>query len=122
MDFHRLARIIKKDMTTNVVAKLGSITVSTLFTVALLAGCSTVKQATSPREAVDTNMVPTSAKQDPFIQENIKAMKTELTPPPQSPDYQPVSDDVSPARNRMTAILRQLQPAASAAEPRLISM
>lgn len=89
---------------TDVVARSGFIIASTLFTVSLLAGCSTVKQATSPRTALDTNMVPASAKQDPFIDENIKAMKTELTPPPRSPDYQPVSDDVSPTKNRMISI------------------
>jgi MSHA type pilus biogenesis protein MshL len=93
MDFHQIA------------VRLGTQTVSVLIAVALLAGCGTTQLTASPRSAVDTGMAPVSGKQDPFIQDGVKGMEPETAvTTPQPPDYLPVSDDVSPARNRMINI------------------
>lgn len=87
-------------------ARSGARTVKVFIAFAILAGCGTTTQLTSsPRSAVDTSIAPVSGKQDPFIQEGVKGMKTkspDVIPGP--PDYQPVSDDVSPAKNRLINI------------------
>jgi len=50
-------------------------------------------------------MIPESGKKDPFIRDSVKEMKEVPTASvPQPPDYQPVSDDVSPAKSRLINI------------------
>ena len=78
-----------------------------LVTLALLAGCasSSVKQAASPRSALDTSLSAPAGKHDPFVQQNIKELQGQQPLPPiKTPDYQPVSDDVSPAKTRLVNI------------------
>ncbi len=77
-----------------------------LVTMGTLVGCassSSIKQATPPRSALDTALVPQSGKQDPFVQQNMKEMLPPL-PALKTPDYQPVSDDVTPAKTRLVNI------------------
>lgn len=70
----------------------------------LLAGCAN-KPPVAPRSASDTRLVPQAGKQDPFVQENISELKKELpTPALKTPDFQPVSEDLSPAKTRMVNI------------------
>lgn len=72
----------------------------------LLSGCSSVKELTvSPRSPKDGALAPLSTAQDPFVRENIEGMKPVVTPSaPAKPDFQPVSDDISPARSRLVNI------------------
>ncbi|MDK9716465.1 MAG: STN domain-containing protein, partial [Trichlorobacter sp.] len=78
-----------------------------LVTLALLTGCasSSIKQATPARSALDTTLSAPAGKHDPFIQQNIRELQSQqaLTPI-KTPDYQPVSDDVSPAKSRLVNI------------------
>lgn len=68
-------------------------------------GASTIKQAEPPRSAVDLPMTPPAGRHDPLVQDSVREMKSSpATPPPQTPDYQPVSDDVSPAKSRLINI------------------
>ena len=74
-----------------------------------LAGCGigagTIRQAAPPRAAVDLPLTPPAGRHDPFVQDNVREMKTARDDaPPQTPDYQPVSDDVSPAKTRLINI------------------
>ncbi len=88
--------------------KLGYLT-AILLLAATLAGCgtgaSTIRQATPANSAVDVAMTPSTNKPGQYIQENIQAMKQPATnTAPQTPEYQPVSDDVSPAKSRLINI------------------
>ena len=68
-------------------------------------GASTIKQAAPPRSAVDLPLTPPAGQHDPFIQDSVREMKPPTgATPPQTPDYQPVSDDVSPAKSRLINI------------------
>ena len=80
-----------------------------LLLAATLSGCgtgaSTIRQATPANSAVDVAMTPSTNKPGQYIQENIQAMKQPATnTAPQTPEYQPVSDDVSPAKSRLINI------------------
>ncbi|SJZ82601.1 MSHA biogenesis protein MshL [Trichlorobacter thiogenes] len=79
-----------------------------LVTLTLLSGCasSSIKQATTPpRSALDTSLSAPAGKHDPFVQQNIKELQSQQKLPPlTTPDYQPVSDDVSPAKTRLVNI------------------
>lgn len=73
----------------------------------IASGCSTstIKQADGPRSAMDTALSAPVGKHDPFIKENMQEMKPQPPfPPLKAPDYQPVSDDVTPAKTRLVNI------------------
>lgn len=79
-----------------------------LILITLGGGCassSSIKQASAPRSAMDTALTPPADKHDPFVQDNLKSMQNQAPLPPiKTPDYQPVSDDVSPAKTRLVNI------------------
>lgn len=81
-------------------------TIATVVAAFLLSGCGTLlKPPVSPQSAAETAMVPVPEKKDPFIQESVKKMKSASADAvPAQPDYQPISDDVSPAGNRLINI------------------
>lgn len=72
---------------------------------ALLAGCAN-QPPSAPRAASEQTMIPPLKSQEPFVQGNIQALQKESQQPAplKTPDYQPVSDDVSPARTRLVNI------------------
>jgi MSHA type pilus biogenesis protein MshL len=70
----------------------------------LLAGCAN-QPPVAPRAASGQPLIPPVRSQEPFITGNIKELEKLAPPAPLStPDYQPVSDDVSPARTRLVNI------------------
>lgn len=72
---------------------------------ALLAGCAN-QPPVAPRAASAQPLIPPVRSQEPFVTGNIKELE-KTAPPPASldtPDYQPVSDDVTPARTRLVNI------------------
>lgn len=71
---------------------------------ACLAACANTPPV-APRSASDLPLVPPVKTADQFIRENIKELKAQTPPPPiKTPDYQPVSDDISPAKTRLVNI------------------
>jgi len=71
----------------------------------LLAGCAN-QPPVAPRAASEQALIPPVRSQEPFVTGNIKELE-KMAPPPaplSTPDYQPVSDDVSPARTRLVNI------------------
>ncbi len=59
----------------------------------------------APRAATDIPMTAPTRPQDAFIKDNINTLKAHYPPPALvTPDYQPVSDDISPAKSRMVNI------------------
>lgn len=75
-----------------------------LCAISLLAtGCATVPP--SPRAASEVRLIPPAGSQDPFVKEGIRELKKEQQPQElKTPDFQPVSEDLSPARARMVNI------------------
>ena len=81
---------------------------SMLVPLLLLCSCGNYRSIREmPRPAATVPMTaPANKQQDPFIKENISVMK-KLDPesaPPRTPDFQPVSDDISPAKSRLVNI------------------
>lgn len=69
-----------------------------------LGGCANRPPA-APRAAADTPLVASTRPQDAFVRDNIKELKRALPPAPlKTPEYQPVSDDISPAKTRLVNI------------------
>lgn len=59
----------------------------------------------APRAAADIPMTAPTRPQDAFIKDNINTLKAHYPPPALvTPDYQPVSDDISPAKTRLVNI------------------
>lgn len=88
-----------------IIRQIASITL--LFLVSISTGCSTStgKQATGPRSAMDTALSAPVGKHDPFIKENLQELKPQPPfPDLTTPDYQPVSDDVTSAKTRLVNI------------------
>lgn len=76
-----------------------------LLALTLATGCAN-QPPVAPRAASEQPLVPPVRSQEPFITGNLKELE-KLSPPPaplSTPDYQPVSDDVSPARTRLVNI------------------
>lgn len=72
---------------------------------ALLTGCAN-QPPVAPRAASVQPLIPPVRSQEPFVTGNIKELE-KMAPPPSTldtPDYQPVSDDVTPARTRLVNI------------------
>lgn len=76
-----------------------------LLGLTLLAGCAN-QPPVAPRSAATQALIPPVKTQEPFIQGNLQEMQKQSQPPAAltTPDYQPVSDDVSPARTRLVNI------------------
>lgn len=75
-----------------------------LLGLSLLAGCAN-KPPVAPRSATDIQLIPKAGKSDPFVRDNIQELKKEQ--PVQSlktPDFQPVSEEISPAKTRLVNI------------------
>lgn len=70
-----------------------------------LAGCAN-QPPVAPRSASQQAMTPPVRSQEPFVKDNLQALQRQSTQPAPltTPDYQPVSDDVSPARTRLVNI------------------
>lgn len=69
-----------------------------------LGGCANTPPA-APRVAADIPLVASTRPQDKFVRDNIKELKRTSPPAPlKTPDYQPVSDDISPAKTRLVNI------------------
>lgn len=69
-----------------------------------LGGCANTPPA-APRVAADIPLVASTRPQDAFVRDNIKELKRTSPPAPlKTPDYQPVSDDISPAKTRLVNI------------------
>lgn len=93
MDFYRL---IKTSSATAAYALIAFI----CFT-----GCSALQPAQSPRAAADTVITPVAEKHDSFVRDNVESMKVKpAVSSPEAPEYQPVSDDMSPANSRLINI------------------
>lgn len=78
-----------------------------LMLIFLITGCSssTIRQAAGPRSAMDTTLSAPAGKHDPFIAKNLQELKPQPPLPPlATPDYQPVSDEVTPAKTRLVNI------------------
>ncbi len=59
----------------------------------------------APRPASDIPMVAPVKPSEPFVKDNIKELKAVTSKPAlKMPDYQPVSDDISPAKTRLVNI------------------
>lgn len=71
----------------------------------LLVGCAN-KPPVAPRAASDIPLVSPVKTQEPFIRQNMTELKKQSSQPEtlKTPDYQPVSDDVSPAKTRLVNI------------------
>ena len=70
-------------------------------------GCSspTLKQAKGARSALDTPITAPAGEHDPYVAEALKSARPAEKPAlPPSPGYQPVSDDVTPAKTRLINI------------------
>lgn len=75
----------------------------------VISACATSKP--SPRSASERPLVADVRKADSFVNENIEQMKPGLNPPPfAAPDYQWVSDDISPAKSRLVNIQTRNSP------------
>ena len=76
-----------------------------LLGLAFLAGCANTPPA-APRAASQQPLIPPVRSQEPFVQGNLQELQKQSAPPAtlKTPDYQPVSDDVSPARTRLVNI------------------
>ena len=90
------AVIIQKKITRSLLLLLG---------LTLLAGCANTPPA-APRAASGQPLIPPVRSQEPFVQGNLQELQKQSLPPAalKTPDYQPVSDDVSPARTRLVNI------------------
>lgn len=81
---------------------------SSIFTALALALCVAACANTppvAPRSAADIPMTAPTRPQDPFVKENIRELKAHAsTAPLTTPDYQPVSDDITPAKTRLVNI------------------
>lgn len=78
-----------------------------LLLVAGTSGCSSSsgKQMTGARSAMDTSLSAPQGQHDPFIAKNIQEMKPQPPfPDLKTPEFQPVSDDVTPAKTRLVNI------------------
>ena len=63
------------------------------------------KPPVAPRSAADIPMTAPTRPQDAFIKDNIRELKANSPAAPlTTPDYQPVSDDISPAKTRLVNI------------------
>lgn len=70
-------------------------------------GCSTStgKQAVGARSAMDTALTAPVGRHDPFVQANLQELKPQPPfPALKTPDFQPVSDEVTPAKTRLVNI------------------
>lgn len=76
-----------------------------MFVLALLAACAN-QPPVAPRSASEQTLIPPIRTQEPFIKGNLQELQKQAKPPAPltTPDYQPVSDDVSPARTRLVNI------------------
>ena len=90
------AVIIQKKISRSLLLLLG---------LTLLAGCANTPPA-APRAASGQPLIPPVRSQEPFVQGNLQELQKLSSPPAvlKTPDYQPVSDDVSPARTRLVNI------------------
>lgn len=81
---------------------------SAVFTALALALCVAACANTppvAPRSAADIPMTAPTRPQDAFVKENIRELKAHAsTAPLTTPDYQPVSDDITPAKTRLVNI------------------
>ena len=84
------AVIIQKKISRSLLLLLG---------LTLLAGCANTPPA-APRAASGQPLIPPVRSQEPFVQGNLQELQKLSSPPAvlKTPDYQPVSDDVSPAQ------------------------
>lgn len=91
------AVIIQKSGRTRLILALLGLT--------LLASCAN-QPPVAPRSASRQALIPPVNTREPFIQGNLQEMQKQSQPPASlaTPDYQPVSDDVSPARTRLVNI------------------
>ncbi len=78
-----------------------------LLLCAILTGCgtATVKQSGGPRSAMDTPLTAPQGKNDPFVTRNIQELKPQPPLPPlKTPEYKPVTEDLTPAKTRLVNI------------------
>lgn len=78
-----------------------------LLSVLISSGCSTStgKQAVGARSAMDTALTAPAGKHDPFVQANLQELKPQPPfPVLKTPDFQPVSDEITPAKTRLVNI------------------
>jgi len=71
----------------------------------LLAGCAN-SPPVAPRPASELPLAAPARTAEPFVRSNMQTMQSQSTQPPplKTPDYLPVSDDVSPARTKLVNI------------------
>lgn len=76
-----------------------------LLVCGLSAGCANTPPV-APRTASEQPLIPPARSAEPFVQENMQTMQSRSPKPPplKTPDYLPVSDDVSPARAKLVNI------------------
>jgi MSHA type pilus biogenesis protein MshL len=88
-----------------IIRHVASITLLIAFFTAAGCSSSSIKQAGQPRSAMDTTLSAPEGRHDPFIKENLQEMKKQPPfPALKTPDYQPVSDDITPAKTRLVNI------------------
>ncbi len=78
---------------------------SVLLLCGLLAGCANTPPV-APRPASQQPLVAPARTAEPFVQNNMQTMQSQSpkVPPLKTPEYLPVSDDVSPARTKLVNI------------------
>ncbi|CAH2032357.1 pilus (MSHA type) biogenesis protein MshL [Trichlorobacter ammonificans] len=71
----------------------------------MLAACANTPPV-APRPAAEQPLVPAARSEEPFVQSNLQVLQNRAPQPSplKTPDYQPVSDDVSPARTKLVNI------------------
>ena len=88
-----------------IIRHAASITLLISFCISTGCSTSTGKQASGARSAMDTTLSAPEGRHDPFIKENLQELKKQPPfPALKTPDYQPVSDDVTPAKTRLVNI------------------